>query len=102
MDRRPRPYLMSGPGARVRGRCASMTSVSTLDLVGRLEDLRLLLSRLTGELTHARVQAAALRVENRRLREENARLQGRRAHELAVTSLREHADKRARLNRALP
>jgi hypothetical protein len=52
-----------------------MNSPSTLDLVGRLEDLRVLLSRVTAELTHARGQAAALRVENRRLRDENARLQ---------------------------
>jgi regulator of replication initiation timing len=79
-----------------------MNSPSTLDLVGRLEDLRVLLSRLTAELTHARGQAAALRVENRRLRDENARLQGRRSHDLAVTSVRERADNRAQLNRALP
>ena len=31
-----------------------MTSLSTLDLVGRLEDLRVLLTRLTGELNQAR------------------------------------------------
>ena len=79
-----------------------MTSPSTLDLVGRLEDLRVVLARLGGELNEARVQAAGLRVENRRLREENTRLQGRRAHERAVISLRERADKRAQLNRVLP
>jgi hypothetical protein len=79
-----------------------MTSLSPLDLVGRLEDLRVLLTRLTGELNQARVQAAALRVENRRLRDENTRLQGRRAQERAVISLRDRADKRAQLNRVLP
>lgn len=79
-----------------------MTSSSTLDLVGRLEDLRVLLARLTAELNQARVQAASLRVENRRLRDENARLQGRRLHDRAVTSLRERAEKRAQLNRVLP
>jgi regulator of replication initiation timing len=79
-----------------------MTFPSTLDLVGRLEALRVLLARLTAELDQARMQAAALRVENRRLRAENTRLQSRRAHERAVTSLRERSDKRAQLNGVLP